>query len=152
MDTQEHEVFLFPSPEVQALLADNGTDLVELLKREGVEVRRGFATDPAASAASGHKDPATVIIASAALVAALTPILSQALAALTHKTLVVREEVIVPVEDSKGNVVRDANGQPLVHWVARDVIRESSMQPDGYDISIKGPLGIAIEMKSSRKE
>lgn len=149
----QQQVFVYLSPDVQELFADNQTDLVELLQHEGVDVRRGFASDPTASVESGHKEPATIIIASAALVAALTPLLVRAIEALSHKTVVVTEQLAVPVEDSQGNVVRDTFDQPVLQWVDRTRILESSDKPrDETTVNIKGPLGISIEYKSSPKE
>jgi hypothetical protein len=43
------EIFIFTSPEIEQLLSDYQTDLVELLRRQDIDVRYGVATDPAAT-------------------------------------------------------------------------------------------------------
>src|SRR5262249_2004840 len=110
-------LFVFASPDVQELLTGYRIDLVELLAEEGVEVGQAFAENPATSLDPGLKEPATVILASAALVLALTPIISRALDRLTRKSVVVKEMILVPVEDSQGNVVQDSLGKPILQWI-----------------------------------
>jgi hypothetical protein len=147
---EQHEtVYVFASREVQGLLADSETDLVELLNREGLPVRRGFARDPAHANDAGHKEPTSVILVSAALVAALTPTLAKIIAALSHKAVAVEEEVAVPLEDSTGRVVRGAAGEPVIHWVKRARIVESTEKPQEQSSwSIKG-LGLRIDFKTT---
>jgi hypothetical protein len=152
METQR-EVFIFLSPEIQELLADNHVDLVDLLHHEGVNVRRGLGQDPTQIACSGYKEPATTIIASAAFVAALTPILTRVIEALSHKSVVVQEQVILPVEDSKGHPVQDVSGRPILQWVNRQRIIESEeKQVDAMTVAVKGPLGISISYQSAPAE
>jgi hypothetical protein len=148
----QQEIFVFLSPEVQELLADNQVDLVDLLRQEGVTVQRGFAQDPTTSADAGHKEPVTIILASAALVVALTPLLTKLIEELSHEAVLVTEQVLVPVEDSQGNVVHDNAGKPVLHWVERPRIVESERQPrEETAVDIKGPLGITIGYKSTPK-
>jgi hypothetical protein len=151
MEVQQ-EVFVFLSPEIQELLADNQVDLVDLLRQEGIDVQRGFAQDPTNSADAGHKEPVTVIIAAAALVVALTPLLTKLIEALSHEAVLVTEQVLVPVEDSQRKVVHDNAGQPVLHWIERSRIVESAEQPrEETAVDIKGPLGITIGYKSAPK-
>lgn len=139
------QIFFFLSPDIEELLVDNEIDLIELLQQEGIEVNQDFVKDPTTDAKSGHKDVTTVILASAALVLAITPIISKVIAALSHKKVVIKELVCVPVEDSGGNVVRDSSGEPILQWVERARILESSkeMRSD-TQISLKGPVGLEV--------
>ncbi len=146
----QQKLFVFASPEIQLLLADNQVDLADLLKKEGISVSQGLAQDPAISNASIHKDPATVIFASAALALSLTPIITKVIAALSHKSVVVHELILIPVEDSEGNIVYDQAGQPILRWVRRTRIVESSEQPhEAMSISLKGPFGWEIQYSST---
>lgn len=144
------QIFLFLSPDIEELLIDNETDLVELLQQEGIEVNQGFLKDPTKDAQSGHKDPTTVILASAALILAITPIVSKVIAALSHKKVVIKELVCVPVEDSSKNVVRDSSGEPILQWVERTRLLESSQKIElGTQISLKGPVGLEVTYEDS---
>ena len=147
------QIFISVSPEIEELLLDNQVDLVELLQQEGMNVTQEFAKDPTADANSGYKDPTSVILASAALVLSITPFLSKIISALSHKRVLVKEKVFVPVEDSSGNVVRDSSGEAILHWVERSRFLESS---DGMSsntkISLKGPLRLEIIYEDSTVE
>lgn len=146
------ELFIFISPEVQELLVDNQIDLVELLKQEGLEVAKGFSKDPTASADSTQKDPTGIILATSALVLAITPLISKILTALSRRSIVTRELVCIPVEDSRGNIVRDSSGEPLLQWVERSRILDQSEQlQSASSILLKGPAGLEISYSDSPK-
>jgi hypothetical protein len=148
----EKTVFLYPDPEIQALLADNETDLVDLLRREGLNVRSGPETEPGLPIGLRHKEPASVIVASAALIAALTPALVRLIEALAHRSVVVEEKVLQPVENSKGEVVRDKLGEPVLQWVNRAKVIQSTLpHSDAPTVDIKGPIGISISYRSNMR-
>ena len=148
----QRELFVFASPEVAELLADNSTNLVELLQQEGVAVRRGSAPDPAADPSAGSKEPATVILASAAVVAAITPLIVKVVERLTRKTALVVEKVPVALLDGNGQVVRDPSGRPIYWWADRSrIAAEQEQSPEERSVTIQGPLGIAIGIKQSPK-
>lgn len=150
---EKTQVFVFISPEVQETLADNAVDLIDLINQEGVQVKRGFAQNPSKDRDSAYKEPTSVILASAALVLALAPIIKKVISALSHKEVLVNEMVLVPVEDSSGNVVRDNSGNPILHWIRKTKIIESSKEPqDISDISVKGPFGFELTFSDLPKE
>ena len=147
------QIFISLSPEIEELLFDNQVDLVELLQQEGMDVRQEFAKDPTADANSGYKDATRVILASAALVLSITPLLSKSISTLSQKTVLVKEKVLVPIEDSSGNVVIDSFGKPIVHWVERPRFLESSEEmPSNTKISLKGPFRLEVTYKDSTVE
>jgi len=142
------QIFFFISHDIEELLIDNGIDLVEFLQQEGIEVNQDFATDPTTDSKSSYRDPTTIILASAALVLAITPIISKLIAALSHKKVLIKELVLVPVEDSSGNVVKDSYGEPILQWIERVRLLESSEKiGSATQISIKGPVGLEISYK-----
>ena len=149
----QRELVVYASPEVEELLADNDTDLVELLRSEGLEVIRGSTSEGIPGVALGLKEPVTIILASAAVIASLTPIISRTISALSHKRVITTERVLVPVEDSKGEVVRDANGNPQLHWVDRTRLLESTAAPhDRTSLKVESPVGLAINFEASSGE
>jgi hypothetical protein len=145
------EIFIFTSPEIEQLLTDYQTDLVELLKRQDIDVQYGVASDPTATSFQEKSAP-KVIIASAALALSLTPIVSQAIQSISPKGIVVHEMIFVPVEDSQGNVVRDASGKPVLQWVKRDRLQEFDQQIDTTSqVSLKG-FGLEVTYSNSPTE
>lgn len=76
------EVSIFLSPEVRSVLSENQTDVSEILRHEGLNFETRLAT-PRGSV--GQKDAALILIATAAVIASATPILSRALEALSNK-------------------------------------------------------------------
>lgn len=145
------EIFIFTSPEIEQLLSDYQTDLVELLKRQDVDVQYGVASNPAAKSFQEKSAP-KVIIASAALALSLTSVLSQAIQSIAPKGIVVHEIVCITVEDSQGNVVRDASGEPVLQWVRRDKLQEFSQQIDTTSqVSLKG-FGLEVTYSNSPVE
>lgn len=144
------QIFVFASPEIQKLLANNETDLVELLNQEGIAVSRDYAQDPTQSGDSAYKEPVTIILASAALAVLLTPTIKAVIEAMTHKVVEVKEKVLVPVEDSHGNVVRNAAGDPILHWVERIQLKETAKDtPEKTEMSLKVPLAFELTYKAS---
>jgi hypothetical protein len=145
------EIFVFTSPEIEQLLADYQTDLVELLRRQDIDVCYGTASDPTA-AGFQEKSAPKVIIASAALALSLTPLLSQAIQSIAPKGIVVHEVICIPVEDSQGNVVRDKSGEPVLQWVRRDKLQEFSQQINTTSqVSLKG-FGLEVTYSNSPTE
>jgi hypothetical protein len=149
----QRELVVYASPEVEELLADNEIDLVELLRSEGLEVSRGSVTEGIPVAEAGLKEPVTILLASAAVIASLTPIISRVISALSHKRVVTKERQLVPVEDSKGNVVRDSSGNPLLHWVDRTRLLESAAKPrDHTSLKVDSPIGLTINFEASSEQ
>jgi hypothetical protein len=149
IDSSVSQVFIFADSEIQALLSGYETSLAELLVREGVQVSDGVAPNPAQVAGSREKEPVSILIGTAAVILALTPVISKAISALANRPVVVTEWVCVPVEDSSGRVLRDANGDPVCTWVERARLLEPSRQGTGQEkVAISGPLGVKISYES----
>jgi hypothetical protein len=139
MNSQD-EVFLFLSPDVNRFLSQNDIGARELVQKAGLQIGVRLGENPAINNA-GEKEPATVLLASAAVIAALTPILRDLMRNLSGREAVVRERRLLPVEDSKGDVIRDASGAVVLHWV--DVVKGQASEHPSQPIKIKG-LGIEI--------
>jgi hypothetical protein len=145
----ETEIRVFLAPEVERVLVDNQTDLVDLLRRNGADVERaeGARHPPLPS---GEKEPVTVLLATSALAVALTPLLTRLLASLSRKRVLVQETVPVAVEDSQGNLVRDAAGAPVVEWVDRKRFVETEEEESmPQSLRISGPLDLHVSYETS---
>jgi hypothetical protein len=143
------EIFVFTSPEVEQFLLEYRIDLVSLLQQQGVEVDYGFSQDPVATDVQ-EKSPSRVIIASAAFVLALTPLLSQVIQSVSPKGIVVHELRCIPTTDVNGNVVLDKSGNPIMKWVRKEQLQEFTNQvKTDPQVSLKGPLGIEVTYSNS---
>jgi hypothetical protein len=145
------EVFLLPDPDVSELLASNETEMAELVPagtRDQISLRLG--SNPAGPAQEGKdRDVVSVMIASAALVVAATPLMKRALEVLSGRTVVVKEMELLPVETASGEQVKDASGQPILRWVERHRAIAREIPPQGKsNLSIEGPLGLKISFES----
>lgn len=145
------EVFIFTSPEIDNLLANYQTDVVDLLQRQGIDVRYGFSSDPALTDIQKKSAP-KVILASAALAISLTPLLSQAIQSISPKGIVVNEIICIPVEDSQGNVVRDGSGEPILKWVRKDKFKEFPQQIDTTSQVLLKGFGFEVTYSNSPTE
>lgn len=139
MDSQD-QVFLFLSPDVDRFLAENSVTTRELFAKANIEAEIQFGNNPA-STGVGAKEPATILLASAALIAAATPILRELIRNLSGRDAVVRERHLLPVEDSEGNVIYNAAGAPILQWV--DIAKGGAPDQAPQAIHIKG-FGIEI--------
>ena len=148
---EQTAVYLLVSSEIQKLLAENDTDVAELLMQQGFDVGRRLAQDPTqVDVTSESREVVTVLIGSAAVIAALTPTISNIVNALTYKSVVVENMELVPVEDSSGNVVRDAHGEPIMEKRRVPRLIESATRPsEQYAMNIRVP---AIEISFSSEK
>jgi hypothetical protein len=121
-----------------------------LLRSEGISTTLAFAQNPVIDEGSNQKDPAIVILASAALVISLTPILSRVLASLSRKPVLIKDKALVPVEDSSGNILTNAKGEPILRLEDRSRYVEATSEKDLGKLEIKG-FGISISFDSSPK-
>ena len=145
------EAFIFASSEIQEILLDNGVTLVELLEQEDYEINKTINSNPGVFEDEYRtKELATTILASAAFIAVLTPIILKVIQSLTYKQVVVHEMVLIPVLGVDGKVITDISGEPKLQWVKRARLLESSIHESKQEISIKA-FGFEIEIENSVK-
>jgi hypothetical protein len=96
------ERYIFLSEELEQALKERGLPLTDLLKQAGIH---DFQVVPESTAPVGTREAVTVILASAALVAACTPVLLRLIEALTHRDAIVVDREVSPAKDEKGNLV-----------------------------------------------
>jgi hypothetical protein len=141
-------IYILLSPEIREFLADNQTSLAELLHEEGVEVEAQIAANPVHQEGGSTKDPVSILVASAAVLAALTPLVSRVLDRFSRKPTVVEEQVLLPVLDGSGAPVTDKDGQPYTYWALRPkVLKDEKPKPMGSIIELQGPFGLKVSYK-----
>lgn len=124
--------FLFLSSEVQQLLDQHETSIEELLRRADSHIKVDIGEDPA-KASEGQKEPATILLASAAVIASLTPILREVIRGLSGRDPVISERRLVPTLDAKGEVVRDSKGEPVLYWTD---VSSQAIKIKGFGVEI----------------
>lgn len=135
-------IYLSVDPDLQRVLANHDVSVRDLLQRAGDEYVITFGDDPA-NVENRSKEPATIILASAAAVALLTPLLKEVVRGITRSDPIIRERRLLPVEDSSGNVILNTEGQPILHWVAVAKGELGQASPD--KLKIKG-FGLEISL------
>ncbi|UVK35799.1 hypothetical protein LHFGNBLO_006013 (plasmid) [Mesorhizobium sp. AR10] len=138
----QDRVYLSLSPQVAAFLTDNDIDIAELLAKAKVDARITLGEDPA-TVGLGHKEPATIILASAAAIAIATPLLRELIRNISGKTPVIRERQLVQVKDAEDKSAFDANGNPIMEW------RETERSNVGADKVVVKGFGIEISFESN---
>ena len=130
-------VYVFGSPEVERLLADNGVSLAELLRRDGVDVQQGHGTNPVATPGGGDKEPVTIFFLSVAALATLLPQVMRAWGQLTRHPLAVEETVVEPMLDAGGKPVLGPDGTVLKRWVRRSTPLKQDVETSALGITLK---------------
>jgi hypothetical protein len=132
--------FVIATDELEKALDRAGTDLNELIRQAlpaGHELTAG--KNPAYGAeTSNEKEVVTIIIASAALIAALTPTLKELIRAATDRPIVATDLHQVPMLDGKGNPILRPDGAPAVAWTqtTRDLNPSTSMTVKGFGLEL----------------
>ena len=137
MPSNSEEVRIFLSPGVRGVLADNATDLEALLRSHGHEVQTRLAADP--DAKEGEKDVALILVASAAVIAAATPLLTRLLETLGNRPVVVTRKV--------PHQVRGKNGKLRTKWVEETEVKVPAKPKVKQETQITAP-GFKISLKS----
>jgi hypothetical protein len=146
-------IFIFTSPDVDELLMNYETDLVELLRRRGVDVERISVPDPAQLEELGEKSASKLVIgvsAAALLSMSLAPLVTEVIQDLSPD-VTVRERICEPVFDVNDNVVRDNAGQPVYRWIDREEYSRNTSIPNNSNeqVTLKTPIGLSITTKKT---
>jgi hypothetical protein len=152
MSQYEHEqpeaAYIVFSRPVRQALGEAGIDLNDILKQATAQGRSEetgaarLAPDPTAAAGSRALDPVT-IVASAALIAALTPAVVRIVEAALRRRSVTRERELVPLIDAKGKPALGPDGQPIMVWRERESSGLAAPEP-GIRFRIRA-FGIEID-------
>lgn len=151
-DDGRFEVSFFLDQEIERLLIENGTDLPGLLRRKGLDVRQ--TSGSLAVQSTGEREPVTVLLATAAVIVAMTPTLREVIRTLARRDIVVTEHEAEPLLDGNGQAIRDGDGRARVEWVERRRLLPKDGGPfkatEKY--TIKGPFGFYISYENSTDE
>jgi hypothetical protein len=138
--------YIILSADVQRLLSENNVGLNDILAQAALgpnEVREVF--DPA-TPELGAKEVVTIILASAAAVAVLTPLLTKVVRLYTHRPIVVEDTELVPTYDKQGKPLIHPSGDPVLHWQRKKRLLEPQQNNQQSKATIKG-FGIEIKVE-----
>jgi hypothetical protein len=142
----DKDLYILLSPTVVGVLAENDVNLCDVLTSAGYDAHRSYG-ESWNPAPVGAKDITSVIVASGAVIASLTPLLIATVSSLTRRPVTVKEWVAVPAESSSGQLVKDESGTPILYWTERYRL----LEPGPSRVSkarITGPLGLSVEIDS----
>jgi hypothetical protein len=145
------------SPEAIGLLADNGLDLLTVLRQQGVEVQRGEWPEDGPPRESGTKSTELVILASAAAAPMIAVAIARIFDAIgRNRRPVVMERKYEPALDAEGQPIRDADGNPVMKWTetekpASAPTETTQAQPVEYATGIS-LLGLKVELKDKYEQ
>src|SRR5258708_7895667 len=112
-DRERYHLLL--TPDLERLMAEKEVDLNELIRRAAPEVKMEIGQNIAGET-EGEKELVTILLASAAVIAALTPTLKELIRAATDRPIVATDMIPVPLLDNTGKPILGSNGEPAVAW------------------------------------
>lgn len=120
-------LFIHIPEAVARALQEQDVDLVAALRESGLEVERSAIADP--SKPEGGKDAGLVILASGASLYMVGLAVVKIVKAVTGRPVVGSLGELKPVLDAKGEVLKDASGQPMTYRVGEKQILSPEAQP-----------------------
>jgi len=111
-DSNENTYLSF-SPEVLHALNQNHITIEKLLEKAGVD---GLKLVPDPAAAKGQREVLMILLGSAALTAAATPLITNIIKTFVNKPVILQNRALTPILDKNGEVTRDKDGQPVMKW------------------------------------
>lgn len=142
---EESQIYVLTTAEIRELLADNETSLGELLREEGVEVKEQIGENPLREQGSRTKDPVSILVATAGVIASLTPIVSRVLERFSRKPIVVKVQRLLPVLDGAGAPVKDNDGNAITYWAeVSEILKEEKAKIPGSSFDVTGPFSLKL--------
>jgi hypothetical protein len=133
--TNLERYYIILTPDLERTLAENEIDLNELVRQAAPNVPIEMGQDPVASAA-GEKELVTILLASAAVIGALTPTLKELIRAATNRAIVATDLTPVALLDGRGKPILRADGEPAFAWAQKthDLNPTMSLKAKGFGI------------------
>jgi hypothetical protein len=147
---EKEPIYISLSPEVEGFLAENGIDLAEELTKQGLEIEARPGQLPGTVAGGETREVVLVILASAALVGAVSMGISKIIRALSDRGTLVSEGEYVPVTSPSGDVVKDEKGKPILQYRERHrYVQPGERSPGSSTVSASaGPQGIKVDFST----
>jgi hypothetical protein len=109
-------LYIVLSAELNRLLSENSVSLTDILAKGHFSAADASIVSNPAASQQGVKEVATIILASAAAVAALTPLITRVVRLYTQRPIVVEDTELVPIYHEDGRPVFRSSGELLLQW------------------------------------
>lgn len=144
-------MYLLLSSEVRQLLAKNNVSLADILTRADLDSQEAREVPDPAQQPEGTREAVMIILASAAVIGALTPVVTNIVRAYTNKgPVLVEDSELIPALDGKGNVIRRHDGEPVMIWRRTNRLLSPSIEPASEKVAIKA-LGVQISIEQNSR-
>jgi hypothetical protein len=139
------------SPEVYEDLLKHNVDIMALLSDSRFDWQPTYGNSGSNEERAVAKEPAIIVLATAAAVVAATPILRDIVSALSRRPVAIRRQRLVTVRGTDGSVIVGSDGEPLREW-RDEVLLVSPPGPKEatQKLAVSGPWAIRIEYESTR--
>jgi hypothetical protein len=145
-DATAENKYIMLSADVQRLLSENNVGLSDILAQAALGPNEVREVSNPATPETGAKEAVTLILASAAAVAVLTPLLTKLVRLYTHRPIVVEDTELVPTYDKQGKPLIGPSGDPVLHWQRKKRLLEPQQNNQQSKATIKG-FGIEIKVE-----
>lgn len=125
LTSPDQSAFLVVDRDIEAILQANGLTMPQVLASAGV-VGLEPVRDP--GALQGTREVVMIMMASAAIIAAATPLIVNTFKTMTQRPVVVKELELTALLDGNGQAVKGANGEPVLSWREKSVLLEPKQQ------------------------
>jgi hypothetical protein len=139
-------IFFVLNADVQRLFEENSISIGDILAQAQLKPADAREISNPAPPPEGAREVVTVILASAAAVAVLTPLITRVIRLYTHRPVLVEDTELVPVLDGNGKPLLQANGEPVLVWQRKKRLVEPQQPPEpaakaavvapGFEISL----------------
>lgn len=125
LTSPDQSAFLVVDRDIEAILQANGLTMPQVLASAGVV---GLETVRDPGALQGTREVVMIMMASAAIIAAATPLIVNTFKTMTQRPVVVKELELTALLDGNGQAVKGANGEPVLGWREKSVLLEPKQQ------------------------
>ena len=136
-------VYLTLDTEILRRLNENNQSIELLLERAKVSGLTKVG-DPASR--EGARDAGVILMASAVVIAAATPLIRDALSKVINRPILTEEQILEPALDGSGMPIYDNRGRPVMKWTKKSSVdRPLPMRDDDQPVSAQG-FGIKLSI------
>lgn len=154
MTTQEVNIFIELSSDLQDFFDVNSLDIGDCLREQGVSCVTSYQVLPDHDKKNPEKSLALVILAGAGGILAVGQAVSQILQTIYRRPHLVESYEYVTVLDSNGNALRDEDGAFIVKKIKNHKLLEAVKQNEksNFDISMTETKGILLKFSSESQQ
>lgn len=126
---EQIKIYISLSPEIVEILVDNEVDVYQTLKTNIPEIINVSGEKGIVGEENHTRDISLIILASSASFFIISQGIVSIINALgNNKKIAVVEKTLIPVENSRGEIVNNSDGKPLLQWQEKTRLVESKLK------------------------